>query len=400
MNTIGALIITSCTLYVPESGSWVLEVDHDLPTGAPAPKGKVACLVGGVPFFGTVDPASSGVFGTVARCRVVGALEWRSSLPKRDFQNPAGVLSSVVVAATAAELGIAATVVAPESLGAHFTRVAAPASQVLGRSGWWVSPAGITTVGPRPPSAPGLDFFLADYDPLSRTAQVSSLAPIMPGMIVPDPRLPGGALRVREVTQTWNADGASASLWMGETSSAEVQGPRIASAIQALAVAAMRPELLTHHAYTVVGQAPDGGYLLKSEVRGPVPDATPVVHWPGVPGLSLTLTPGVRVLVGFRGREPVVVGFDGSAPLVATWEATLLNLGGEVATGVATQETMTVLLGLLATFVTAVGSFASTPVVNALAKPLADAIVGAAGPLALQLALPTNFSTRVRAVGS
>ena len=73
MNTIGPLLITSCTLYVPESGSWVLEVDHDLPTGVPAPTGKVTCLVGGVPFFGTIVPAASGVFGTRARARVVGA---------------------------------------------------------------------------------------------------------------------------------------------------------------------------------------------------------------------------------------------------------------------------------------------------------------------------------------
>lgn len=347
MNTIGPLLAKSCTLHVPESGSWVLDVDHDLPTGAIAPTGKVACLVGGAPFVGTVDPAASGTFGTRARCRVVGAAEWSKSLPKRDFQNPAGVLSNVVISATAAELGIPVVVLAPELLGAHFARIKGPASQVLGRSGWWVDPSGLTTVGPRLPSVPGLEFFLSDYDPLSRIARVTSSAPIMPGMVVPDVRLPGGVLRVREVTQTWNEDGASAELWMGE-STTTMQGPRLASAIQSLALAAVRPELLDHHVYTVVSQTPSGGYLLQSEVRGPVPDATPVVHWPGIPGFACKLAPGARVLVGFRGREPIVLGFDDGAPVTATWKFVKLSLGSEDAKPVANADIIDDVLSILA----------------------------------------------------
>lgn len=340
MNTIGPLLAKSCTLHAPESGSWVLDIDHDLPTGAIAPTGKVACLVGAVPFVGTVDPEFSGTFGTRARCRVVGAAEWRKSLPKRDFQNPAGVLSNVVISATAAELGTPVVVLAPELLGAHWVRIKGPASQVLGRSGWWVDPAGVTTVGPRLPSVPGPDFFMSDYDPLSRIAKVTSSAPIMPGMVVPDVRLPGGALRVREVTQTWNEGGASAELWMGDLSTTTTQGPRLASAIQSLALAAIRPEILTHHVYTVVGQTPDGGYLLQSEVTGPVPDATPVVHWPGVPGVSCTVALGSKVLVGFRGREPVVIGFDGTPP-------TTMSFGGPAAKPIANADIIDDVLALI-----------------------------------------------------
>lgn len=397
MNTIGAFLITSCTLYVPESGAWVLEVDHDLPTGAAAPTGRVACVVGGTTFVGTVDPGSSGAFGTRARCRVVGALEWRRSLPKRDFQNEGGLLSSVVVAATAAELGIAATVAAPEIIGRHFVRVAGPASQVLGRSGWWVSPAGITTVGPRPASGPGADFFLAEYDPLSRIAQARSSSPIMPGMLVPDTRLTGGAMRVREVTQTWSEDGASASLWMGETSSTDTQGPRLANAIQALAIAAMRPEVLTHHVYDVAGQRPDGKYLLKSEVSGPVPDATPVVHWPGVPGLACRVAPSSQVIVGFRGREPVVLGFDAATPVSVTWSATLMNLGGDAATGVATQASMATLLGQLGAFFGALQAFLSSPLIAAFSGGTAAGAAAAAATVVGTLPAPSNFSASVKA---
>lgn len=348
MNTIGPYLATSCTLYVPESGSWVLEVDHDLPTLAPAPTGKVVCLVGGVPFLGTVDPAASGAFGgTRARARVVGAFEWGKTLLKRDFANPAGVLSSVVVSATAAELGLVAAVLVPELLGAHFARVAGPASQVLGRSGWWVDPTGVTTVGPRLPSVPGYDFAMTDYDPLSRVAQATSSLPIMPGTIVPNLGFPGGVMRVREVTQTWNENGSSASLWMGEVSSVTAQGPRLASAIQGLALSAIRPELLTHYVYTVVGQTPDGGYLLQSEVLGPVPDAVPVVHWPGAPGLSCKVTMGSKVLVGFRGREPVVIGFDATPPLSVTWDYLTMNLGGELAKPVANADVIDAVLELI-----------------------------------------------------
>lgn len=340
MNTIGPFLATSCTLHVPESGSWRLEIEHDLPIGASAPTGKVACLIGAVPFVGTVDPEASGTFGTRARCRVVGAAEWSKSLPKRDFQNPAGVLSSVVIAATAAEIGVPAVVLAPELLDAHYARIKGPASQVLGRSGWWVDPTGLTTVGPRLPSVPGLDFSLSDYDPLSQIAKVTSSAPIMPGMVVPDLRLPGGALRVREVKQTWGAEGASAELWMGELSATTTRGPRLASAIQSLALAAVQPELLTHHVYTVVGQMGDEGYLLQSAVQGPVPDAMPVVHWPGIPGFACQLAPGCKVLVGFRGREPVVVGFDGTPPIT-------MSLGGPTAKPIANADIIDDVLALI-----------------------------------------------------
>lgn len=347
MNTIGPLLVPSCTLHVPESGSWVLEVEHDLPTGVPAPTGKVACLVGGVPFLGTVDPDASGVFGTRARARIVGAIEWRSTVRKQDFTNPAGVLSSVPISATAAELGIPAVVVVPELMGTHVTRVEGPGSQVLGLSGWWVDPVGLTTVGPRLPSVPGLDFFLSEYDPLTRIAKATSSAPIMPGMIVPDIRLPGAAMRVREVTQTWDENGASASLWMGEVASTTPQGPRLAHAIQTMAINALRPEILTHHVYTVVGQDPEGGYLLKSEVRGPVPDALPVVHWAGVPGFECKLLPGVKVLVGFRGKEPVVLGFDASAPLEGTWDYLKMNLGGALAKPTVNEDILDAVLTLI-----------------------------------------------------
>jgi hypothetical protein len=148
--------------------------------------------------------------------------------------------------------------------------------------------------------------------------------------------------------QTWSADGASATLWMGETTTTATQGSRLAHAIQSLAVSAIRPELLTHHRYTVVGQTPDGGYLLQSDPRGPVPDATPVVHWPGIPGFSCVLQPGARVLVGFRGREPVVLGFDDGAPLSGTWDYTTMNLGGDDAKPTANADIISDVLTLIA----------------------------------------------------
>jgi hypothetical protein len=195
---------------------------------------------------------------------------------------------------------------------------------------------------------PGYDFFLSDYDPLSRIAQATSSLPIMPGTIVPNLGFPTGVMRVREVTQTWGAEGSSASLWMGEVTSITSQGPRLASAIQGLAIAAMRPEILTHYEYRVVGQTPDGGYLLQSEVLGPVPDAVPVVHWPGIPGMACKLTPGSKVLVGFRGREPVVVGFDSTPPLEVTWDYLTLNLGGVLAKPVANADVIDAILDLIA----------------------------------------------------
>jgi len=353
--------MTSCTLHVPESGSWVLDVDHDLPTGVPSPTGKVPCVVGKTPFLGTIDKEASGVFGTRARSRVVGAIEWRSKIRKQDFANPGGVMSNLVISATAAELGIAAVVVVPELLGDHYTRVEGEASQVLGRSGWWVDPVGITTVGPRLPSVPGLDFFLSEYDPLSRIAKVTSSAPIMPGMIVPDLRLPGGAMRVREVTQTWDENGASASLWMGEIETTTAQGPRLANAIQNLALSAMRPELLTHYAYTVVGQSPDGGYLLQAAVLGLVPDAVDVIHWPGVPGFSCKVTPGTKVLVGFRGKEPVVVGFDGTPPLECTWDYLVMKLGGELAKPTVNEDILDAVIELIGKVNGAIPGVASYP---------------------------------------
>jgi hypothetical protein len=118
----------------------------------------------------------------------------------------------------------------------------------------------------------------------------------------------------------------------------------------------MRPELLTLHLYTVVGQAPDGGFLLQAEVTGPVPDATPVVHWPGVPGFTCKATPGTRVVVAFVGRVPVVLGFDSTPALEGTWDYLELKLGGELAKPVANADAVDALLDLMGKVNAAAGS--------------------------------------------
>ena len=320
------LTALSVMLTIPSSGCWVAEVDVDPSLAGVLPSGKVTLKIQEQILPCTVDPAGSGKFGEKASLRLVGGFGWMKPVLKRDYHNPAGVLSSSVFSTAAAEVGEPPPVDAsPEVLPAHYVRGAGPASRVLSGRSWFVDLKGVTQVGPHIPTPASPGVTIVSYDPLTRTVQAASDEIITPGTILTDARF--GVLHVRDVEQSWGEGGARATLFCSTEAVDPNPMGRLAKAVQGFVRATVQPEFLQLHKYTVVSQKPDGKLILQSKVKGPVPDVFPVSVWPGMSGVRAKVLPSSTVLVAFIDHEPIVVGFDDSTPLELSLDALKVSVG-------------------------------------------------------------------------
>ncbi len=298
-------------------GAWVADVDVVLDETGILPSGPVVLTVGTSVLLGTVDPRGSGSFAKTAKVRVVaGGGGWDTPVLPLPFQNPAGVFSTAVYAATAAEVLETVVDVLPKLLGAtSYQRTAGPASRVFGGSDWYVNAQGVTFVGPRLPLPyDPTSVEILTWDPLTRIAELASDSPIEPGTILLDPLRFDGPLTIRDVEQTWGEDGARATCGC-----ADKAGSRLAGALSALVREKAGIAYLKQYVYRVVIQDPSTGALALQIVDADTgaPDAIPVDMWLGVPGVDAKLLLGSEVLVVFANGDPgrpAVVGFKGGAP--------------------------------------------------------------------------------------
>ncbi len=331
-NLLNQLQATSVRRFTPWKGAWFADVEVALDeTGIPPLPGPCVLTLGIVPLVGTVDPRASGSFAKSAKVRVIaGGAGWDKQVLPLPIANPAGVLSSQVYALTAAEVLEAPPVdIVPSVLGSTvYLRHGGPASAVFGGRDWYVNPLGITIVGPRiplpydPTSAE-----ILSWDPLTRIATVSSDAPIEPGTILLDPLRFDGPLIVRDVEQTWDADGARATCWC-----ADDKGSRLSNALGALVAAKAGLPFLKVWEYRVVLQPTTDTLALQIvDVLSTAPNALPIDIWYGVPGASAKLLPGSIVLVAFANGDPgkpCVVGFkSGAVPLELSFDAIRVAAG-------------------------------------------------------------------------
>lgn len=311
--TINGSNVVSLSIFHPWQGTWIADVDFD-PAGGAVPTGPVVLTIGdSTTLRGTVDPSRSGAFGEKAAARVIGGGGgWQKPRPARQFHNDAGVVDAYVITTTATEVGESAVVVVPTSLGVDYERAAGPASNVLAGLDWYMTPAGITTVGPRvrTPAVPG-DIDILSWDPELRVAELASDSLILPGTILTDLRF--GTAMVGDVEQTFSADGgARAKAWCLDPSAKG--GSRLAGALGAFvrSAAISAPYLKPYH-YRVVLVGPDGRLTLQavSKAAG-IPDSIAIDIWYGVPGVAALITPGAEVSVAFldgNPAKPVVTGF-------------------------------------------------------------------------------------------
>lgn len=316
MITINGLSARAARLVVPWIGAWVLDLDVDLATVPVVPSGKATVLVGAAPnvttLVGTVDADHSGRFGETARVRVIGGGGgWRKNVRAIDFSSGA-VTTATVIAATAAEVGEVAIVAAPEPLGDHFVRVAGPASQVLSGRTWFVTFAGVTTVGPRVPIPyDPTDVDILEWDAEHQIARVALERPIVPGTVLADSRF--GTATVRDCEFTFGADGARGVLHCGPTS--DTLGATLRRMVETVGGVAT----LRMYAYLVIGQTPDGLLSLRPANPGAgAPDLVRVRVHANVPGIAAKVTPaGSTCIVAFADGDPtrpIVLGFDVASP--------------------------------------------------------------------------------------
>lgn len=309
---VNAFSAVSARLLTPWQGAWIADVDFDLAAVPVPPTGRVTLTVGtsGV-LVGTIDDKASGRFGAKASARIVGGGNgWDKTVFPLHFHNDAGVLSTAVLSATAAQVGETVVDVMPERLDVDYVRFAGPASRVLGDRDWYVNAAGVTMVGPRVPVPAPPTVEIMTWEPATRRAELATDALVQPGMILVDTRF--GTTTIRDVEQTFGADGSRATAWC--SAATDTPGSRFGKALANLVKEAAGVALLKTYRYRVVLQAGDGRVTLQAVKRkAGVPDSVLIPIWYGVPGISALLVPGSEVMVQFLGGDPskpVVVGFD------------------------------------------------------------------------------------------
>lgn len=389
MSTIlvNGLPAVSVRLLHPWQGVWTAEVDFDLALVPVVPSGKVVLTIGTTTLAGTIDPDASGAFGEKARARIIGGGgAWHREVQALHFHNDAGVTTSAVVTATAAEIGEAAVVVLPELLGVDYMRTAGPASRVLAGRDWYVTLAGITTIGPRAPlPANPLEIDVLSWDAHEQRAEIATDTVLVPGTILIDPRF--GTTTVRDVEQTFDGNGARASARCGADAPATGKlAGALAAAVRELGGLAT----LKNYRYRVVLQGIDGRLTLQAvNAKAGAPDAVSIPPWYGVPGVKSLVQPGTECAVVFLDgdpAQPVVVSFFG---------------GDELSTGVATQASQAGVVAAMTALNTALAALLNP--VNApalLLDPsgvLTGAVATAATALTSAITNPAAYSLKTKA---
>jgi hypothetical protein len=405
----------SVRLVTPWTGVWFAEVEVGLDDTGIVPSGPCALTIGTSVYLGTVDPRASGAFAKTAKLRILGGGGgWHKNVVPIHLHNPATVLSTAVFTATATEVGEVVVDTIPKPLGPDYARCGwvpggdpAPASRVFGDADWYVTPQGITTVGPRLPVPYNpLTVDILSWDPLTRTAELASDEPIAPGTILLDPLRFDGPITVRDVEQTWAAGGgARATAFCADKS-----GSRLQTALTALVIERAGIPYLKSYLYRVAVQDPTDETLFLQIVDPTTgaPNALPFSMWMGVPGIGAKVLLGTEVIVTFINGDPTkpaVVGFkSGQYPILLELGE---GLGGPLALATGTQAQMTAIvtaIGALAAYVAALTALAATPPTSttftlfgiAMAAPGATVAAALAGLTASVAGLvPTATSTRV-----
>jgi hypothetical protein len=222
--------IASGSIGVPEYGVWSADVSLTVATQIPSSPGGCMVTVGNLTLVGTAFRAAS--FAGAKSARIVGGFGgWRNPIAPRAYRNGGGVLLSMVLGDVAAEVGEQIQVASDGPLGTLFTREGStaanpvPASRVLRQLGgplWWVDPAGMTHVGPRPSAAVSSAFQAISYSGARGSFEIATEDPAS--------WLPGATFSSDTITTT-----QTVSLLMIEASNDGVVRIRVLSSGEAVA---------------------------------------------------------------------------------------------------------------------------------------------------------------------
>lgn len=338
--TLGSAAVSSATARVPRYTAAVATValvdDTVLPTGVPT-----TLTIGDLSMLGTIRAHEVGAdFGGQARYTwIAGAGAWSSSVKTQPYHDDNGIMLSRVLAdlaKDAGEIGCVLDGLPDKSLGLDWTRPAGLASdqlEALSGGQWWVNASdGVTHVGPRPASAVSSpNITVEPFDGALSRAVVrvadDTFSALLPGATLTAEGLPGP---LTVAATTLHVDGASisAELW------AEVTGPELLRRI----VAHLTAGTLFHRRmpYAVASVASDGRVAVQpADGRATAfPDAPLLAHVAGLPGVSVVLVRGARVLVDYIAGDPASPVVAGYFPDVAPQSiAMAVQSGGTVNVG-------------------------------------------------------------------
>ncbi len=367
----------SVRLVTPWSGAWSADVDLDLGELLDLPTGPAVLVIDRSPLVCTIDPTQSGRFGPRARARAVaGAGGWEKTVGPKSYHNDGGVISTAVLATTAAEVLERIVEPAPTRFGIDFIRAAGPASSVLAGLPWRVDDQGTTIVAPRVPTPATPDVQVLEWDARTKVATIAADGIVRPGTILTDPRF--GQAKIRDVEQTWGDSGSRATAYtIAIDEEPERAGGELVDVLRAIAKDAVGADFLARVEYRVVSQLPDGRFILKAPKDALHPDLRAISLAPAVPGMSVKVPPGTVAHVAFVDgdrSQPVVVGFESGTPIEITIDPSLrLAVGGATAVPVAMAPAVGVALSALVAYVAA-----AAPVLAAVATATPPQLAGAA----------------------
>ena len=403
--TLNGLTVATMRWHAPWSGVWTADIEltsdaEVLPTGP-------AAIVSddGLALVGTVLSAEQ--FGELRRVRVVGGGGgWSKTVRAQHYHSPVGVQLAVLATTTASSVGEIATVLVPQSVGQDFVRRVGPASQIFSDAGvdWWIGTDGVTRIGVRPPVVAPPSVNILSWDGEARTVTFDGDVLVEPGTVLVDDRF--GTKVVHEV----DADISDASIHgtMHVEDAAPSTGAlnELVDGLAELARMGTKPEFSRLYEYRVVAMQGDRVELQAVSKTDGMPDLNPASVWAGISGYKAQLRPSSSVLVGFIGGDPgrpFLAAYeppenDGWRPVTLDLDAlTLVTIGGDTATGVATMQSQAQLMAAIAALCVALQPFANFPTISGLSGGTSAAVAGAAATLGALTALPSNYSLKVRA---
>lgn len=314
--TLNGLTVIEAKIRIPWRGVWHADLTLDVldtsVVGAliAAPAAPLVLVIGGSVLSCVIDPEASGTFVSRAMVRVVGGRNgWAKTVPAQHFYDPTGgLLSPLVIAATALLVGEVAADPLPQFLGEHYVRLEGPASAIFGDRDWHVDlTTGAATTLPWVPSVTDpASTQILDYVIPEGRVTVSSESLILPGTVLIDPRFNGAAPVVRDVELVFASDSVTGDLWF---STGAVS--RLAEALTSLVREAARTRYLATYRYRFI--LPAGSKLQLQAVDSGAPDLNPIEQWTGLSGSSAKLTPGTEIIVGFadgNGAHPYLVSYS------------------------------------------------------------------------------------------
>ena len=155
--------VVTASLSIPLYGIWVADVL--LPASDPLTN-PIMINVGNLTLQGAIY--RQGYFGGSQYARIVGGYAgWRTTIPSQAYNNPSGLMLSLILGDAAGACGEMVHVQTDSSVGTFYVRENAQAQRLLRQLGgplWYIDNTGITQVGTRPTTLISSPFLVETWD--------------------------------------------------------------------------------------------------------------------------------------------------------------------------------------------------------------------------------------------